>query len=125
MYYISSRIRMNLPPILLKYMRELVKETRNGGAIIRKWIPIGRLIPDVLVESKLVETLQRLNVTKVIVTNVGKIFNKRNLKNMYLISKVIDPLEVMDMDEISSRRVSIDDYPIFTKMDPPEPTILH
>lgn len=60
-YYISYGISMNMPSILFKYMRELVKESRNGGAKIIKWIPIVRLIYDMLVEIKLVETLQALN----------------------------------------------------------------
>lgn len=36
---------------------------------------------------------------------------------MSLISKVIDPLEVLDSDAVSSRRIPIDDYSIFTKVD--------
>lgn len=59
-------------------------------------------------------------MTKELVTNGGKIFNRRNFKNMSLISEVIYPSEVLDMDEISSRRIPIDDYPIFTKVDPLE-----
>lgn len=39
---------------------------------------------------------------------------------MSLISKVIDPSKVLDMDAISYRRIPIDDYPIFIKVDPPE-----
>lgn len=50
LYYISYRIRINLPSILFKYMRELANETRNGGTKIIKWIPIGRLIFDMIVK---------------------------------------------------------------------------
>lgn len=51
LYYTSYGIKMNIPSIFFKYMRELVKETINGGTKIRKWFPMGRLISDVLAET--------------------------------------------------------------------------
>lgn len=73
-----------------------------------------------LFERKLVETLIELNITKEVDIDVGKVFNGRNMKNMSLTSIVIDPSEVLDRNTISSRRILIDDYPIFTKVDPSE-----
>lgn len=52
LYYLPKGTKMNLPSILFKYLREVVKETRNGGCKQRKWIPLGRLISDILIESK-------------------------------------------------------------------------
>lgn len=57
MYYLSSRTKMNITYILFKYLRELVKETRNETPKPIKWIPLGRLISDILFESKMVKTL--------------------------------------------------------------------
>lgn len=84
---------------------------------------MGNLIFDVLVERKLMETLQNLNMTKEIVVDVRNIFNGRNMKNMSLIFEVIDPIEFLDRDALSFKRIAIDDYPIFIKVDPPK--ILH
>lgn len=111
---------MNFPAIVFKYLGELVKETRNDGTKSRKWIPLGSLIFDVLVESNLVETMQELNMTKEIVIDVGKVFNGIPMKNMSLISDVTNASEVLDKDVVSSNRILIDDYPIFPKVDPPE-----
>lgn len=47
--------------------------------------------------------------------DVRKTFNCRNLKNMYLITSVIDPSETLDTKIVASRRIPITDYPIFTK----------
>lgn len=64
LYCISSRIGINLPSIIFKYMRKLVKNTRDNDAKIKKLIHMGGLISGVLIESKLVETLQNLDLTK-------------------------------------------------------------
>lgn len=47
-YYLSTRSKMNLPSILFKYMTEMVKETKNGSSKLRKRIPLGKLIFDIL-----------------------------------------------------------------------------
>lgn len=111
---------MNLPSILFKCLRELVKETRNGSTKAKKWIPMGRLIFGVLFERKLVQTLLELCLTKEVDRNVGKVFNGRNLKNVSLISTVTDPSEVLDKNTIAYRRIRVGDFPLFTKEDPSE-----
>lgn len=52
-------------------------------------------------------------------TNVGKSFNGMNLKNMLMIKDIVNS-EGMDRESVSSRRVQIDDFPLFTKQDLPE-----
>lgn len=44
---------------------------------------------------------------------MGKSFNGRNLKNMFMIIKIMDP-KGMDMEFVSSKRIEIDDFPLFT-----------
>lgn len=61
-----------------------------------------------------------VRLTKEVKFDVGKTFNGRNLKNMSLITIVIDPSETLDSNTISSRRFPITDHPIFTKEDPQE-----
>ena len=63
---------MNLPLILFKYLREMVKETRDGTSKPRKWIPLGRLISDVLFESKLVQTLIDIGLKNKLILTLGK-----------------------------------------------------
>lgn len=52
--------------------------------------------------------------------DVGKNFNGGNLKNMSLVSSVIDPSELLDKKIVGARRIPMDDFPIFTKKDPIE-----
>lgn len=51
---------MNLPLVLFKYLMETLKEMRDTCQKSRKWIPLGRLISDILVKSKLVEELKKM-----------------------------------------------------------------
>lgn len=118
LFYVSFGTKMNLPSILFKYLRELVKETRDGSPKPRKWIPLGRLISDVLFERKLVHTLIDVGLTKEVDIDIGKAFNRKNLKNMYLITVVIDTLEALDKSSLASKRMHVEDYPIFIKEDP-------
>lgn len=57
LYYLTIGDKMNFPSILFKYHRDMFKETRSGYSKMRTWIPMGRLISDILFESKLVQKL--------------------------------------------------------------------
>lgn len=54
-------------------MREMVNETRNEFPKIRKWIPKGKLISDILFESKLVQKLMEAGMTKKVEFKIGRI----------------------------------------------------
>lgn len=41
---------------------------------------------------------------------IGKLFNGHTLKNMSLITNVVDPSELLDMTYVDSRRIPVDDY---------------
>lgn len=60
LYYLDKGIKMNIPSILFKYLREMVKEIRNKVSKQWKWIPLGKLISDILVERKLVARLEEM-----------------------------------------------------------------
>lgn len=49
--------------------------------------------------------------------DVGKSFNRSNMKNMLMISEFVDHI-VLDKESISTISVDIDDFPCFTKLDP-------
>ena len=114
LFYIASRVKLNLPSILFNYLTELVKETRDGGAKLRKWIPMGIAIFDILIERKLFNTL---DLPKKLVTDIGKNLDGKNFKNMTLISDVTNIPETLNRNAISSRRIALVDYPDFNKMD--------
>lgn len=71
---------MNFPSILFKYLRYMVKETMNESPKIRKWIPMGRLISDILFESKLMHKLMEAEMTKEVDFKIRKNFNRHSLK---------------------------------------------
>lgn len=64
---------MNLSSILFKYPREIIKEPRNGGSKMRDWIPMDRLISDILFESKLVKRLIDAGMTNEVDLLLGSI----------------------------------------------------
>ncbi|XP_050876619.1 uncharacterized protein LOC127080334 [Lathyrus oleraceus] len=119
LYYLAKGIKMILSSILFKYLREMVKEIRNDGSKQRKWIPLGRLILDILVERNLVAKLEEMNFRDDLYTYVGKSFNGRNLKSMLMIKDIVN-LDRMDKEFVSSKRVEVYDFPLFTKQDLPE-----
>lgn len=120
LFYLSSRTKMNIPSIMFKYLRELVKETRYGSLKPIKWIPLGRLISNVLFKGRLVQTLIDVGLTKEVDFDIGKTYNGKNMKNMSLKTVVTDLLEALDRNVIASIRVPIENYIIFTKEDPQE-----
>lgn len=54
----------------------------------RNYIPLGKLIFDILIESGLVDHLISLNLMEDVTVDVGKPLNERNLKSLGLIDKV-------------------------------------
>lgn len=106
--------------ILFKYLREMVKDKRDGPPKLRKSIHMGSLISNILFERNLIQTLMEVGMTKEVEFEIGKNFNGQNLKNMSLITTVIDHLEFMDKMIIGTRRIPVDNYPLFSKEDPIE-----
>lgn len=81
---------------------------------------MGRLIFEILFESKLIQTLMEVRMTKEVEFEIGINFNGRNLKNMSLITTVVDPSEELDKTTVGTRRIPMDNYPVFFKEDPIE-----
>lgn len=57
-------------------------------------------------------------LTDELVKDIGKIFWGKNLKIMGLISKVVRPYFIPSKDDVCVMRTPIDNFPIFTKIDP-------
>lgn len=85
------------------------------------YIPLGRLISDVLIESGLVDYLISLNLIEDVTVDMGKPFNRRNLKSMSLIDKVrVKPTRLTSWETLKDQRERADEMYLFSKIDPPE-----
>ena len=71
---------VNRPSLIFQYIRDMVKETRDGSKKKRNWIPLGNLISDILVESKLIDSLTEAQITKELETQVGRMSDVRSIK---------------------------------------------
>ncbi|KAI5447230.1 hypothetical protein KIW84_014906 [Lathyrus oleraceus] len=123
-HVISSRkgVKLGLPSLLFKFIRNSIRESRNGRSSKKarsKFIPNGRLISDILVESGLVNDLLVSGLIEELVKDDGKVSWGKNLKSIGLISKFRRLEIILTKDDICGTRNPIDDYPIFTKVDPP------
>lgn len=57
LYYIATEKKVNLPTLLSQNLRDSVKETRDSSRKMKNYIPLGRLISDILMERKLIDAL--------------------------------------------------------------------
>ena len=63
---------MNLAHLLFNHLRTSVKETREEECIKRDWIPLGRLISDILTENNLIDHLIEAQEISSLEATVGK-----------------------------------------------------
>lgn len=87
----------------------------------KNYIPLGRLIYDVLIESGLVYHLISLNMMKDVTVDMGKPLNAKNLKNMGLIDKVrVKPTKDTSWEALKDHMEISNGMYLFIKIDPPE-----
>src|ERR1044072_8539168 len=124
LYYLINHDKICLPSLLFYYLRDMVQKTRtttNEGKKVVSYIPFGRLISDILVENGLVKFLEEeAEYTQDLTASVGDVLDARNLKKMGIVQSIIvDPIPA-NQEEILGRSKDIHDFPLFTKLDPPE-----
>lgn len=120
LYYLHKGLKLNLPSLLSKYLRGSVRDTRNNMKP-RNYIPMGRLISDVLIESGLVDHLISLNQMEDVTMDVEKPLNGRNLKSMGLIDKVcVKPTRNTFWKALKDQRERANEMYLFSNIDPPE-----
>lgn len=56
-YYIESGKKVNLLALLFLYLRDTIRDTRDGSKRIKSYIPLGRLISNILTGSQLIYSL--------------------------------------------------------------------
>ena len=108
---------MNLAHLLFNHLRTSVKETREEERIKRDWIPLGRLISDILTENKLIDHLTEAQEISSLEATAGKPLNAKNLKKMKIIENIRKEPNVISFATITSRRISLDDFPMFSEID--------
>lgn len=85
------------------------------------YIPLGRLISNILIESGLVDQLISLNMMEDVTVDVGKPLNGRNLKSMGLIDKVrVKLTKNTSWEALKDQREVANEMYLFSKIDPPK-----
>lgn len=74
---------------------------------------MGRLLFDILFERKLVKKLMDAGMRKEVDFVIRKHFSGHTLKDMSLITNVVNHLELLDKASVDSRSKPADDYPLF------------
>ncbi|KAI5443690.1 hypothetical protein KIW84_012372 [Lathyrus oleraceus] len=120
LYCIHKGLKLCLPAFLFKYLRDSVKDTRNNMKTMN-YIPLGRLISDVLIESGLVDHLIQLRLMEDVTIDTGRPLNARNLKSMGIIDQVrAKPTLDTSWEALRDQREIPNRLFLFSKIDPPE-----
>ena len=83
-----QRIEVESYLLTLQISEDSVRDTRNNMKP-KNYIPLGRLIFDVLIESGMVDHLISINMMEYVTVDVGKPLNANNLKSMGVIDRVL------------------------------------
>lgn len=95
---------------------EIIKETRDTGAKHRKCTPMGRLIYDIHVVRKHVESVEFYKELEV---EIDISLDARNMRNMNLIPEVTILPGALDKTYVISIRLIVEGFTAFDSMDFP------
>ena len=101
--YFIAKTKINLPHLLFYHLRTSVKETREDERTKRDWIPLGRLISDILIENRLIEHLTEAQEISTLEAIAGKPLNAKNLKKMKIIENIKREPTIASHEAIASR----------------------
>src|ERR1044072_6428156 len=122
LYCLKKHKKLCLPFIIFEYLKELINKSRitAGNKKVLNYIPFGRLLSDILVESGIVDALRDAQCTEDLTTSVGDVLDARNLKKMGVLEKItVYPIPEAD-EVVLDRRLMEDDFPPFSKEEPLE-----
>lgn len=112
---------MDLPHLLFDHLHTHVKETREDAKNkSRNWIPMGRLMSDILTETGLVGYLSEAGQSDILKATVGKTFDGRSLFRLKLVEELQVEPEVVSSETVKRKRVPVVDFPLFTVEEPVE-----
>ena len=93
-----------------------MKETREDERTKRDWIPLGRLIFDILTENRLIEHLIEAQQISALEECAGKPLNAKNLKKMKIIDDIKKEPTIHTKEVITSRRIHLKYFLYFMKL---------
>src|SRR3954465_2967389 len=113
LFCIGKKIEINISHILFENLKTSIFESREDERakyphIPRTTIPFGRMISDILIESKVVDSIKRLNASHLLGVIQGPIFNGVDLFKLELIQNV--PSVCPSFPDILSRRVAVEGF---------------
>src|ERR1044072_1761981 len=129
LYCLKKGKKLCLPFILFHYLKKSIISTRTtaSGENEKKprYIPFGRLLSDILIESGLVQDLRDAQCTDELKETTGDVLDAKNMKRIGLLQEItIDP-EPENPKEVIRRRMFVDGYPVWSKADNPEVLALY
>src|ERR1044072_8973083 len=123
LYCLLKHKKLCLPFIIFQYLKESINKSRttaDEGKKILHYIPFGRILSHILVESGLVDALRAAQCTEDLVVSTGDILDDRNLKKMGVVESVVIQPVPETPQEALMKRFFVDGYPLFSKIEPPE-----
>src|SRR4051812_41458627 len=113
LFCIGKKIEINISHILFENLKTSIFESREDERakyphIPRTTIPFGRMISDILIESKVLDSIRKLNASHFLGVVQGPIFNGVDLFRLELIKNV--PFVCTSFPDILSRRVAVEGF---------------
>ena len=115
LYFIATKAKVNIPHLMFNHLKTSIKETREEERTKRDWIPLGRLISDILTQNKLVEHLTEAQQVNTLEACAGKPLDAKNLKKMKIIKTIKKDTTITTKEVITYRRVPMKDFPLFSQ----------
>ncbi|XP_057445745.1 uncharacterized protein LOC130737899 [Lotus japonicus] len=119
-YFIKKRTQLCLPFFVFTYLKECLRKSRTTASekkAMISYIPFGKILSDIFVESGLVQDLIDAGCTEDLTATSGDAFNVKNLKKMKIVKTVVVPPSDESVENIIQRSIPVDDYPLWTKQD--------
>src|SRR3954468_15433759 len=113
LFCIGKKIEINISHILFENLKTSIFESREDERakyphIPRTTIPFGRMISDILSESKVVDFFRNPNASHSLEVTHGPIFNGVNLFGLEIIKNV--PFVCTSFPDILSRRIAVEGF---------------
>src|SRR3954470_12426725 len=113
LFCIGRKIKINISHIMFENLKTSICESREDERvkyphISRKTIPFGRMISNILIESKVLDSIRKLNASHFLGVVQGPIFNGVDLFRLELIKNV--PFVCTSFPDILSRRVAVEGF---------------
>src|ERR1044072_1355651 len=122
LYSLKTDKKICLPHILFQYLKDAIfhSRTSDGKKEVSTNIPFGRLISDILMESRLVDALKEAGCTEDLNASVGATLNAKNLQRMEVIKKICVSPNPEPAQETLMQQFLCDGFPMFYEIENPQ-----